>query len=149
MQVFKYISSMKFVLLLALVAQTLLCQSQVSNFEVNGHHFVTKTITQPNEWESTDTLCKIYRIEDNTEVHVLDYYLFKDGGGDCNNLFWDREYIQFQADSVIFRTAYFQKTNMDPIPTERKQIYLVDSNGKLKLVFDKYRYRNDRTWVDQ
>jgi hypothetical protein len=122
---------------------------QTDWFEVNEHRFVTKTTMHSNEWGTKDTLNKLYRIEAGKEVHVLDYYVYRDGGGDCNNLFWNREYIQLQGDSITCRTAYFQKTNMDPIPTERKQIYLVNNEGKFNLIFDKYRYRDNTTWVNQ
>ncbi|MEO9533863.1 MAG: hypothetical protein ABJG68_02615 [Crocinitomicaceae bacterium] len=121
---------------------------QTTTYEVNGNQFMARTSIVENEWGTKDTINKFYRIEDGQTIFLLDFYVFKDGGGDCNNLFWEREYIQFDEDKIIFRTAYFQKTNMDPIPTERKQIYSVNAAGQLTLIFDKYRYRNDKTWVD-
>ena len=122
--------------------------AQTETYEVNGYQFISRTSIVDNEWGTKDTLNKFYRIEDGQSIHLLDFYVFKDGGGDCNNLFWEREYIQFDGNKIIFRTAYFQKTNMDPIPTVRKQIYTVDNTGKITLIFDKYRYRNDKTWVE-
>lgn len=133
-------------LLFAIILSSSFGQNQ--EFEVNNANFVIESTIQKNEWDTKDSLNKLYRIEGQKKIHVLDYYVFKDEGGDCNNLFWEREYLQLAGDSIIFRTAYFQKTNMDPIPTERKQIYRVDDSGKLELVFDKYRYRHSNEWVD-
>ena len=133
-------------LLFTIILSSSFGQDQV--FEVNNTNFVIESTVQKNEWHTKDSLNKLYRLEGQKKIHVLDYYIFKDEGGDCNNLFWEREYLQLEGDSIIFRTAYFQKTNMDPIPTERKQIYKVADSGKLELVFDKYRYRHSSEWVD-
>ena len=74
---------------------------------------------------------------------------FKDNGGDCNNLFWLKESFEINADTIIFTTDYLQKTGIDPIPQERKQIYIVEADGKLKLIYDKYRLIDSNEWVSE
>ena len=80
-----------------------------------------------NEWETKDTINTLIRIENGKLQPILKYYIYKDEGGDCNNLFWDKETMVLDGDSLIFTTHYFQKTGIDPIPEWRKQIYQVNS----------------------
>jgi len=123
--------------------------SQTDTILVNGFSFVSKASAVANEWETKDTLSNLYRIENGELKWVLKYYTFKDDGGDCNNLFWQTEEVSTNKNLMIFNTTFFQKTNMDPIPTQRRQIYSVSSKGKLALIFDKYRYRHSKEWVGE
>lgn len=130
---------------LILISNCVFAQSK--KISVNGHSFLISIELIKNEWNTTDTLCKLFRPHDNK--FVLSFYKFKDNGGDCNNLFWYKESYAIKNDSLIFLTHYFQKTGLDPIPEWRKQIYTVSISGKLQLVFDKRKYRNQQTWTEK
>ena len=123
-------------------------QGQTEGICVNDYDFEIKTEVVSNEWNTFDSINRLYRIEDGKETYLLKYYMFKDNGGDCNNLFWYKEQLEIKNDRFIFTTDYFQLTNMNPIPLERKQIYLVQSTGKVVSIFDKYRCQDNSEWED-
>ncbi|MFT6983485.1 MAG: hypothetical protein ACJAUD_002263 [Crocinitomicaceae bacterium] len=123
-------------------------QGQTESICVNDFEFEIKTDIAANEWGTFDTINRLYRIENVKETYLLKYYTFKDNGGDCNNLFWYKEQLEIENDRLIFSTNYFQLTNIDPIPVERKQIYQVQNTGEVLSVFDKYRYRDRSEWVE-
>jgi hypothetical protein len=122
---------------------------QEDTIRVNGFDFQIQTSVVSNDWETKDTLNKLFRMEKGQKTYLLKFYSFKDNGGDCNNLFWLKESFEIKADSIIFTTDYFQKTGIDPIFEERRQIYIVQADGKLKLIYDKYRYIDTDEWVDE
>ncbi|MGB1247446.1 MAG: hypothetical protein ACPG4Z_01070 [Chitinophagales bacterium] len=130
---------------------TLFCSNvlgQTTSFTIKDYDFEIVIEIVNNEWESMDTVNKLYRIEDGSPVYLLKFYSYKDKGGDCNNVFWDKETLEINSDNLIFTTQYFQKTGMDPIPEYRKQIYQVNSDGKLLLIYDKYKFRYDDEWTE-
>jgi len=137
---------MKQLLLFTLLIGVQISFGQTEEITVNSHRFIIKTRAVKNVWETTDTVKYLYRIENDKEVYLLKYYPYKDDGGDCNNEYWDREYLFIQNDSLVFRTHHFQKTGIDPIPVESKKIYRVRDDGKVILIFDKWKYDGDRTW---
>ncbi len=120
---------------------------QNKQFVINNVQFVVKPIKKKNEWNTYDKVNKLYRIENKKLNYLLSYYEYKDEGGDCNNLFWNKETLEVKNDSLIFLTHYLQKTGIDPIPEWRKQIYIVNKEGRLTLVFDKQKYYNQQEWV--
>ena len=54
-------------------------------------------------------------------------------------------YVSCQYDIL---TEFSQKTEMDPLPDFRKQIYKVGDGGKLVLIYDKQQKRYSGKWVD-
>lgn len=122
---------------------------QTDSLKINDYEFIVRTKVLPNEWETKDTVNELYRVENGSEVYVLNYFSFKDQGGDCNNLFWCKETIEVEGNRLLLVTQYFQKTGIDPIPTWRKQIYEVNHEGNVSRVYDKYRYYDNTDWVDK
>jgi len=112
---------------------------QIKKLMVNNNEFIIKIKKQKNEWNTYDKVKELYRVEKGKKIYLLKYYEYKDGGGDCNNIYWNEEKMEVKNDSLIFLTHYLQNLN-DPIPQWRKQIYQVNKKGKLILVYDKYRY---------
>lgn len=137
-----------FILLLLLLLYDLV-QAQTKKIVVNKYSFIIKTKKIKNEWNTYDKVKELYRVENGKTVYLLKYFEFQDGGGDCNNLFWNKENLKVSHDSLVISTEYFQKTGNDPIPEYRRQVYKVDTNGKLLLVFDKYKYRHQTEWTDE
>lgn len=134
-----------FSFLLLLISCSTYSQSKTLN--VNNQKFRIETRIEDNEWNTQDTIKKLYRLKDGKKV--LHFYTYKDNGGDCNNLFWLKETMAIQGDSLIFTTHYFQKTGIDPIPEWRKQIYIVEDDGVLSPVYDRYKYYDSSEWVEE
>lgn len=120
---------------------------QIEAIKIKTYNFVIKTEVAKNEWNSTDTICKFFRVENKDTVYVLKFFRFEDWGSDCNNSFWINEHFEIQGDSILFITTYLQKTGMDPIPTHRKQIFKVNNEGKLNLIYDRYKYDYSDEWL--
>ena len=135
--------------LIILVLFPILSNAQNERFTVNNFEFEIESDVVANEWESMDTIQKLYRVEDSDRHYVLEYYPYKDEGGDCNNLFWYKEAMEVDGDSIVFTIHYFQKTGIDPIPEWRKQIYVVNDDGLLILTYDKYKYYNSSEWEEE
>ena len=131
---------------LLLLSQT---PDPVEQFTINGFDFVVEKTVVDNEWNTQDTLKKLYLKEDSSKVYLLKFYTYKDNGADCNNVFWQKESYEIRENQIIFNTRYYQKTGIDPIPEKRKQIYQVTSEGKLILVYDKYKYAYSEEWRDE
>jgi hypothetical protein len=122
--------------------------AQTEKCVINNHTFEIRTEVVKNEWETQDTVRTLYRLEEGNAMELLKFYAYKDDGGDCNNLFWNKESMRIEGNQLIFTTHYYQKTGIDPIHEWRKQIYKVNTEGKLILTFDKYRYYHSSEWVD-
>lgn len=137
----------KIVYILIFVIFPIIAYSQENSFSINKHSFKITTSIEDNEWNTQDTIKKLYRLKDGKKV--LHFYTYKDNGGDCNNLFWLKETMTIQGDSLIFTTHYFQKTGIDPIPEWRKQIYIVQDDGVLSPVYDRYKYYDSSEWVEE
>ncbi len=121
--------------------------SQEREFVIHNTQFTITVDSIKNEWDTYDKRNKLYRKENGKLIYLLTYYAYKDEGGDCNNLFWNEESLEVKNDSLVFLTHYFQHTGLDPIPEWRKQIYLVNPQGRLKLVYDKEKYYHQKKWV--
>jgi hypothetical protein len=122
-----------FIILPFLFAQ--IAFAQTDTISVNGNKFFTTTHIEKNEYGQTDTLLKIFRMENGRPKYVLSHYSYLHGF-DCNNEYWDIGTIEVKEDKLIFHSRYIQK-GFDPIPTSRKQIYQVNKYGRLILLSDK------------
>jgi hypothetical protein len=140
----KTIKRLLFVLLLCGAFQAL---AQEDTLSLNGFRFFSKKVMLKNEFGSTDTLLKLYRIENGKPKYLLKHYLYS-FSADCNNSFEDKGSILVHLDSITFLTHYSQKTGLDPIPLMSKQVYVVQANGKLILVSNKIQERSG-DWVDK
>ncbi len=140
---------LKFIFSILLVVVSNVLFGQTRTFWVKGHHFLISTEPIKNEWDTQDMVSLLYRVEDGQEKYLLKYFNYKDEGGDCNNLFWNTEVLTIKNDSLIFETTYHQKTGIDPIPEKRKQIYKVNENGTLTLIFDKYKDKGKENWRNE
>lgn len=118
---------------------------QVDSIKIGNTQFVSARQVISNENKTKDTVLNLYRLENGQRKFVKKFYLHKDEEGDCNNLFWNKGTLTVQNDSLIFLTHYLQKRH-DPIPEFRKRIYIVTKTGQLKLLFDKYKKKNDKVW---
>ncbi|HTG56115.1 MAG TPA: hypothetical protein VL943_07605 [Niabella sp.] len=67
------------------------------------------------------------------------YYPYKDEGGDCNNLFWTKEWLAVKSNTIVFTTRHFQKTGRDPITEWEKKIFTVSKNGEVELTEQLYK----------
>ncbi len=146
MKNFKAYSIFKFILLAGFVMPALFCSSQTDTLKIRNSIFLSIKTTVKNEFGSKDTLLKFYRLEAGEKVYLLTHYLYK-FEADCNNEFTDLGTYEIRNDSLIFNTSHEQKTGIDPIPVQSRQIYIVQKSGKLKKVFDKVLYRDSKTWV--
>jgi hypothetical protein len=111
--------------------------AQADTFFVNGVKFtvVVKEFKNHFQGDKMDTLMKLYRIENGVPKFLLKHYVHL-SSSDCNNDFANKGSLTLRNGNFIFSTFYLQ-TGHDPIPTERKQIYKVDLNGRLLKVYDK------------
>jgi len=125
------------------------CHAQEEQLSINNHQFSIVTEIVDNEWATKDTINTLFRIENGERHRILKYAIYQDEGGDCNNLFWNKETMEVQSDRVLFTTHYFQKNGIDPIPEWRHQIYQVNSAGEFILIYDKYKYYNSTEWVEE
>lgn len=121
--------------------------SQEREFVIHNTQFTVTTDSVKNEWNTYDKRNKLYRQENGKRIYLLTYYTYMDDGSDCNNRFWNKETLEVKNDSLVFLTHYYQLTGLDPIPEWRKQIYRVNSQGRLKLVYDKEKYYRQKKWV--
>jgi hypothetical protein len=123
-------------------------QAQQKSFVIKNYTFATKEKMVKNEWKTKDKIEEIYLVKKGIKTNVLEYYKYKDEGGDCNNLFWEKGSMQVKHDSIIILTHYFQKTNLDPLPEWNKKIYKINEKGKFTLIFDKVKYYYKTKWVE-
>jgi hypothetical protein len=83
---------------LLIILISFLCSSytygQKKSFAISGHRFVFLSKKVKNEWGSFDQLQTFYRIKGNTKKYLFKYYQYKNEGGDCNNLFWNKGEIR-------------------------------------------------------
>ena len=134
-----------FVLFFLLLLSSLFAVGQVNVIKINGTKLIYVRQILGNEHQTKDTLVNLYRIENKQRKLVHTFYLYKDEGGDCNNLFWNVSTMTIQNDNLVFLTNYLQKLH-DPIPALRKRIYQVSKKGELTLIFDKYKRKDDQEW---
>lgn len=114
---------------------------------VNGTKFITVIeAARSADYGTTDTIMKLYRIHDGKREYLLRHFIYR-YGADCNNEFTDKGTMQVHHDSILFITEYLQKTGLDPIPTMRRQVYKVSTEGRVTEIYDKVREPGGK-WVD-
>jgi hypothetical protein len=122
--------------------------TQTNTLTVNGATFLVKESLEKNEWfEKNDTLLEFYRLENGKPKYLLSHYKYR-YSADCNNEFTDKGTYSVTNDSIVFTTYFLQKTGLDPIPEERRQIYEVQADGKLILIWDRQKERSSGAWVE-
>lgn len=119
--------------LIALIFTCISAFAQTEQFKIYDHTFIIKTKKVNNEWETKDDVRELYIKENGAEKLVLTYFAYKDEGGDCNNLFWDKEWLNVKGNTIIVTTHHFQKTGLDPITEWEKRTFTVSKNGKVEL----------------
>ena len=139
---------MKSIILLFVLLNTYGALSQTDSFVLNGFSISISNFIEKNEWGTVDTLKRLFLMKDGMKEELLSYYVYQNKGMDCNNVFWMKETFLIKKDSIIINTNFYQKTGLDPIPEKRKQVYLLDSDGKLSLIYDKYLYKGSHNWTD-
>ncbi len=112
---------------------------------INGTKFLTTKQAIKTEYDKKDTLLKFYALENGKRKYLLRHHLYR-YGVDAENEFKDVGTMQIQGDSIILKTHYLQQKS-DPIPEWRKRIYKVTASGKLRLLFDKCKYRDSNRWT--
>lgn len=110
--------------------------AQTDTIRIRDVQFLVKISDTLSEYNRHDTILKFYRVENGKLKYLLRHTAYS-YGEDCNNEFTDKGMYKVSGDSLIFTTEYFQKTGLDPLPSWRKQIYLVDKKGKLREIYDK------------
>ena len=93
---------------------------QIDTIKISGTKFISTRQILSNENKTKDTVLYLYRLDNRQRKLVKKFYLYKDEGEDCNNLFWNIGTMTTQNDSLIFLTRYLQKGH-DPIPVIRKE----------------------------
>ena len=146
--VFKTITMKNIILLLFFMAVCFPAFAQQKTFSIQQHSFIIKNKKVKNEWETTDEARALCRIVNGRPEQVLTFYAYKDEGGDCNNLFWDREWLKVQGNDIVITTRHFQKRN-DPIPEWERRIYTVRKDGKVVLTTHHYKMGGDKQWKDK
>ena len=126
---------MRCILVLFFIGIVKFASSQTDTLVINGTKFLRVIKTEISEYNKRDTILFLYRLENQSKKYLLKHYLYS-WSADCNNEFTDVGTMHVNNDSITFITIHKQKGN-DPIPKKTKQIYRVDTSGKLKLIFNK------------
>ena len=134
-----------YILFLTFIVLVQFANGQVDTINIDNIKLVSARQVVLNENKTKDTILNLYRLENGQRKLAKKFYLHKDEEGDCNNLFWNKGAMTIQNDSIIFLTHYLQK-GQDPIPEFRKRIYAVTKTGHLRLLYDKYKKKNDKVW---
>lgn len=117
-------------------------QAQTDTLHINNTTFIAKTNhTAIGEYGKRDTILTFYRMEKGKPKQLLQHTLYN-YGADCNNEFITKGSYTVQHDSIIFTSTIKQKTGLDPIADEERQIYRVEADGKLKLISNKQHINN-------
>jgi len=112
---------------------------------VNGSKFLFLEYTRASEDHvESDTMLSVYRIEFGEKVLLLSHALFAQHG-DCNSVFTDFGNYFISSDSIIFTTEYeVDRSKNFGSAIYRKQIYIVESDGKMILIYDKREFEDGR-----
>ncbi|GEM_PF-1258300 len=117
-----------------------------SKFKIGKNQYRIESKKIANEWNTKDELKELYLVIKGRKEKVLSYYAYKDEGGDCNNLFWNKASLKIKSDTLIVTVHHFQKTGIDPI-TEWEQItYRINANGKPELIAHLYKMFGSNEW---
>ena len=103
--------------------------SQNNVYYINGYRFTFK-----EKIVDSDRIISVSR----DGVYLFQHYIVREYG-DCNNSYYFEGSYAVNGNVFTFNT-YYHQTGNDPIPKERYQKYLVNSNGKVILITDKELY---------
>ncbi len=130
-------------------AATCIVSAQAKTFKVNAQTFVTQIKKVDNEWNTKDEIKELYILKKGKPQYVLAYYPYKDEGGDCNNLFWTKEWLTVKSNTIVVTTRHFQKTGRDPITEWEKKIFTVSKNGEVELTDHLYKKYRSTQWTTE
>ncbi len=130
-------------------AATCVVSGQSKTFKVEAQTFVTQTKNIDNEWNTKDEIKELYILKNGKPRYVLAYYPYKDDGGDCNNLFWTKEWLTVKANTIVVTTRHYQKTGRDPITEWEKKIFMVSKNGEVALKEQFYKKYGSTQWTTE
>lgn len=122
------------------------CSQAQSNFKIGKNQYRIESKKIANEWNTKDELKELYLVNKGRKEKVLSYYAYKDEGGDCNNLFWNRATINVMSDSLIITVQHFQKTGLDPITQWEQITYRIKADGKAKVIAHLYKMFGSNEW---
>ncbi len=109
--------------------------SQSDTISINKATFIFTKQTLMGEYGKKDTILKLYRLDNGKKTYLLKHPLYQ-YSADCNNEFKDYGSYIIKGDSILFEIKHKQK-GTDPIPKLTKQIYRVNQNKKLLLIYSK------------
>jgi hypothetical protein len=114
---------------------------------VNKTKFVFETVAREGMLNVPDTVWNVYQTEDTARKYLLTHVIYS-YDADCNSEFRDHGAYEIKGDSIIFTTEFeVERDKNFGLPYRQKQVYLVKSNGKLVLVYDRSEME-DGTWRD-
>jgi len=123
--------------------------AQTKKFKIRNTSFIIKSETVSNEWESKDEVRHLLIRKNGSEKLVLTYFAYKDEGGDCNNLFWYKEWLKVKDKKNILYRHYFQKTGLDPITEWEKKTFTINKNDELELTEHLFKKIGSNEWKTQ
>lgn len=145
---------LKALLLFFIMISSISVFGQTQTFKISNQTFIIKNKKVSNEWKTKDDVRSLYIKENGKEKLVVTYYAYKDEGGDCNNLFWDKEWLKAKGNTIVITTHHFQKRS-DPITEWEKKTFTVSKNGEVELtehLFKKHRsteWKENEEWYEQ
>jgi len=122
------------------------CSQAQSNFKIGKNQYRIEGKKIANEWNTKDELKELYLVNKGRKEKVLSYYTYKDEGGDCNNLFWNKATLKVKSDTLIVTVQHFQKTGLDPITEWEKITYRINADGKAKVIAHLYKMFGSNEW---
>lgn len=135
--------------MMLLASLSSLCFAQSKRLIIRGHTLLAREFKVKSEEDGPgthDILLKLYRMKKGKPEYLCQHYLYKNEGGDCNNLFWDIGTYKISGDTIRFISRHCQKTGFDPITEWEQKIYTIDAKGKLILVGEQYKKEGSETW---
>ncbi|MGE9310037.1 hypothetical protein ACLOAU_00200 [Niabella sp. CJ426] len=128
---------------------TCMVSAQAKTFKINAQSFITQSKKIGNEWNTQDEIRELYILKKGKQQYVLAYYPYKDEGGDCNNLFWTKEWLTVKTNTIIITTRHFQKTGRDPITEWERKTFTVSRNGEVELTEQLYKKYGSKEWTTE
>jgi len=120
--------------------------AQTDTVMVNHSRFV---LLKKASWfdGQRDTVIVLFRMEASGERKYLLTHVAYRVGYDCNNTYTDIGTYSIIDNQFTFIPDYNQQLT-DPIPTQRKQIYQVTSDGKVIEIYDKQLVPWAEGWIN-
>lgn len=141
----KYSCIIKIALGILLLFSSWSVQAQ-SKFKIGKNQYRIESKRIANDWNTKDELKEPYLVNKSKKEKVLSYYAYKDEGGDCNNLFWNKAMLKIKSDTLIIKVQHFQKTGLDPITEWEKITYRINADGKAEVIAHLYKMFGSNEW---